>query len=275
MLDPFDYKEPSCAVCGGKEFYNPDPNAPLGRIPVKRIIDKLDGLFNKNNLDEAGRLLEYWQKEANSLKDKEGELSILDELVGYYRKTNDKEKALWAIDNCLNLIKELNLDDTISAGTIFLNSATTLKAFGLVEKALPLYDKAESLYNKFLSPTDEKFAGFYNNKALALADVGHFDNALVCFNKALEIGSNAENGLLNNAVTYVNMAHTVKMAGHGMDKVTDCLFKAYEIINDENVIRNGYYAFVISKCAPSFEYFGYKKIADELSALAKNIYERN
>ena len=60
MIDPFDYKEPACALCGGKEFYAPDENAPAGRIPVKRIMAKLDESFNRNDMAEAGRLLEYW-----------------------------------------------------------------------------------------------------------------------------------------------------------------------------------------------------------------------
>ena len=42
MIDPFDYKEPACATCGGKEFYSPDKDAPAGRIPIRRVIEKAD-----------------------------------------------------------------------------------------------------------------------------------------------------------------------------------------------------------------------------------------
>ena len=105
MIDPFDYKEPACALCGGKEFYAPDENAPAGRIPVKRIMAKLDESFNRNDMAEAGRLLEYWQKEAEALGDKLGELSVTDELIGYYRKVGEKEKGLAAVDKSLALLK--------------------------------------------------------------------------------------------------------------------------------------------------------------------------
>ena len=60
MIDEFDYKEPSCALCGGKEFYNPELATAKGRIPVKRIIEKADEYYNKNDLASAKRHLEYW-----------------------------------------------------------------------------------------------------------------------------------------------------------------------------------------------------------------------
>ena len=75
MIDSFDYKEPSCKLCDGKSFYYPDKDAPIGHIPVSRIIEKLDACYNKNDYVEAGRLLFYWQKEAQNLLDKRGELS--------------------------------------------------------------------------------------------------------------------------------------------------------------------------------------------------------
>ena len=66
MLDKFDYAEPACPLCDGKDFYYPQKDAPLGKIPVDRIIDKVDSLFNKNDYEEAGRLLEYWKNEARA-----------------------------------------------------------------------------------------------------------------------------------------------------------------------------------------------------------------
>ena len=38
MIDPLDYKEPACALCGGEAFYNFDPKKPQGHIPVDAVI---------------------------------------------------------------------------------------------------------------------------------------------------------------------------------------------------------------------------------------------
>ncbi len=275
MIDPFDYKEPACALCGGKEFYNPSPNDPIGTIPVARIIEKVDLLFDKNNLDEAGRLLEYWNNEAIALNDLRGELSISDELVGFYRKTGDKNKALVVVERCIKLINVLLLENTISAGTIFLNCATTLKAFGEVKRAIPLYDLAQDIYTKSLDKNDEKLAGFYNNKGLALVDLGEYDKAIDCYDNAIKIGLNNKNGYLNVAITYVNLAHAYESAKAERQVIIDSLFKAYNVLVDEKIQKNGYYAFVLSKCAPSFKHFGFDKIASEFELTVREIYERN
>ena len=274
MLDPFDFKEPHCALCGGKEFYNPQIDSPSGRIPIKRIIEKLDGFFDKNDMENAGKLLEYWQSEAGSLKDKEGELEIDSELIGFYRKTAQKEKGLAVSERALELIFALGLENSVSAATIVLNAATTFKAFGFAEKALPLYDRVFSVYKANLKTDDPLFGGFYNNKALALTDLGKFTEAEECYKKALDITKKISPANPDSAVTLVNMAHLYH-AENNKDKITDCLFDAFGVLNREDSVKNGYYAFVCTKCAPSFAFFGYDVIEKQLLKRASEIYERN
>ncbi len=275
MIDPFDYKEPSCVLCGGKEFYDPKKDQPLGTIPVSRIIEKADAFFNKNDYESAGRLLEYWQNEAVSLKDLKGELSIDSELIGYMRKVGKKEEAYKFCERALLLIEKLGLTEAVSSATIFLNVATAYKAFGDFKNALPIYEKALSIYKANLNENDLKFAGLYNNYALALVDAGEYEKAEKMYLSAIDITSAFIEGKLDSAISYVNLAHMYDQTGKGKDKITDCLFKAYNVLNDESIDRNGYYAFVIEKCAPSFKYFGYEVIAEELKNLSKEIYERN
>ena len=52
------------------------------RIPIVRIISKLDDLFSRNDLSGAARLLEYWSGEADMLGDRRGKLEILSEQIG-------------------------------------------------------------------------------------------------------------------------------------------------------------------------------------------------
>ncbi len=273
MLDSFDYKEPNCVLCGGKEFYSPNSEAPNGRIPVDRVISKVDSLFDKNNFNEAGRLLEYWKDEAVSLKDLAGELSMQSELVGYYRKTNNKEKAYESITRALELVDKLQQSEMASGATIFLNCATAFKAFNEPEKAIVLYEKAEIIYKKVLTLSDQRFGGLYNNMALALVDLKRFNDAELSYKRALEIMTNVPNAQADVAITYVNMAHLYEEINLE-DKITDCLFNAYNFLNDENTVKNGYYAYVCEKCAPSFNYFGYGFIANELKKRSEEIYER-
>ncbi len=274
MLDAFDYKEPKCSFCDGKDFYNPKLDGPVGRVPVDRIISKVDECFNKNNFSEAGRLLEYWKNEAVSLNDLAGELSIESELVGFYRKTDNREKGLKSIDRALDLVEQLNQTHMASGATVYLNSATAFKAFGYAERAIELYQNAEKVYNKVLAVGDARFAGLYNNMALTLVDLKRYKEAEICYKKAIEVICNVENSQPDLAITYVNMAHLYELTGN-KNKITDCLFSAYNILNKDNLIKNGYFAYVLEKCAPSFEYFGYDVIAKEFIKTSGKIYERS
>ena len=261
-----------CRSCGYKSTA---PDAPLGQIPVSRVIEKLDACFNKNDMDGAGRLLTYWQTEAEAQRDRRGELSIVNEMLGYYRKTGDTEKALWAVDRSRELLQLLHLEKTLSGATVLLNTATTLKACGNPEKAMPLYDETFAIYVRELDETDARFGGYYNNKALTLVDLGQYEQAEACYQKALAIMETVENGLPDCAVTQINRAHLYE-AWKGIEapEIAACLESAEQYLNDASVDRNGYYAYVCDKCAPSFDYFGYFALAAELKERAKNIYER-
>ncbi len=260
-----------CASCGYKQK---DPDKPLGHIPVSRVIEKLDECFSRNDMADAGRLLDYWRKEAVSLRDTRGELTVVSEQIGYFRKTAEKEKALEAVSRAVELIG--CSPENVSDGTILLNAATTLKAFGKAEEALPLYGQTFALYEKFLTNDDVLFAGYYNNYGLALSDMERYAEAEDAYQKALSIVLNKEDSRLDGAVTYLNMAHMYPYWDEKCAQdIKDCLQKAQEILEDPKNTRNGYYAFVLSKCAPSFREFGKAETAEKMEKLSEEIYAGN
>ncbi len=273
MLDKFDYAEPKCPLCDGKDFYYPKAEAPLGTVPVARILEKVDAAFDKNDYGEAGRLLVYWRNEAIALKDKRGELSMESELVGFYRKQNDREKGLLSVERALTLTRETQQETLPSGATVYLNCATAYKAFGQAEKGMPLYKKAEEIYRSCLAPTDPRFGGLYNNMALALADLNDFEGAEEAYRKALAVMEKAPDGEAESAITYLNLAHMYEMWGK-IQEIFPCLERAYFLLKTPSLPRNGYYAFVLEKCAPSFGYFGQIERYEELKAESEAIYAR-
>lgn len=276
MIDPFDYKEPSCALCGGADFYYPDPEAPQGKIPVDRIITKLDAFFEKNDLAGAERHLDYWQNEAVSLNDKEGELTIVSEMIGLFRKTGDAERASKAVSRGIELVEYLHLADAVSGATVYLNAATTMKAFGSAEAAVPYYDRAAAVYEKALDKDDRRKAGLYNNRGLTYADVGRPDLAEKDFLAALDVLGLTDGNENEIAVTYVNYAHLAETdENKSVFFPIELMKKAWDNLNKDTVVRNGNHAAVCDKCAPSFAHFGFYAEAKELAERAKEIYERN
>ena len=61
----------------------------------------------------------------------------------------------------------------------------------------------------------------------------------------------------------------------GEARIFQLLDQAYDLLHDDSAPRDGYYAFVCEKCAPSFSYYGYFLAAEELQKTAEAIYERS
>lgn len=247
----------------------------MSRIPVSRMIEKLDSFFRVNDFDGAERLLDYWQREAQSIGDLSGELSVVNEMLGLTRKMSKKERGEQAVARALELIELTNTGELVSAATILLNAATTCNAFGNPERAMQLYERAKDIYEKENLPADDlNFAAFYNNAATTLVVLARYAEAENYYKKAIDITKKHAKAILDTAITYVNMAHLYEAwEGPETRKIEKSLQVAEELLNDAGIERNSYYAFVCEKCAPSFDYYGYFFFANELLERRRSIYE--
>ncbi|MBE6834944.1 MAG: tetratricopeptide repeat protein [Ruminococcaceae bacterium] len=273
-LTPEDYAEPRCLLCDEPYGVMPEVKA----VPQQRIIQKMNEYMSRRDYQGAERHLKYWLEEARLGHDKGGELMIRNELVGHYRKTGEKENAFESAEEALRLVKELGFEENISAGTTYINVATAYNAFSENGKSIELFRKAKEVYENNGRTAPELLGGLYNNMALTLVALGSFEEAFSLYEKALKVMENVENGGLEQAITYLNMADLLE-ARDGLEnsesKVFEYLDTAYELLTDENVKKDGYYAFVCEKCAPTFSYYGYFAAADELKKRSETIYERD
>ncbi|MBQ6065591.1 MAG: tetratricopeptide repeat protein [Clostridia bacterium] len=261
-----DYAEPCCP------FEKPDA---VKTIPVRRVLDKLDEYFAKDDSAGAERHLNYWLAEAEENRDRRGELTVRNELVGLYRKTERETEALDAAERAIRLAKAIGLEGSVTMGTTLLNAATAYKVFDQPEQALALYEQARDLYEANLPPTDERLAGLYNNMAVTLTALERYAEARDLYEAALSVISGTEGGQADEAVTYLNFADLIA-AERGPDAgdaaIRAYLDKAEALLNDPALPHDGYYAFVCEKCAPTFAFYGYYFTAKELEARAREIY---
>lgn len=274
FLKKEDYEEPACPFC--TDAYKSEPI--IRSIPIDRIIRRLDEHFEKKEFDFAEKLLLYWLDEAKSGRDVRGELTICNELMGFYRKTGKKDEAIGAAQRGVELAQQPQFTDSSVAGTTFVNAATVFKAFGLPEKAMPYFESAEKIYAETLSSDDEKFGGLYNNMALALTDLKRYSEAYIYYNKAIEVMKSNENGELEIAITYLNMANLAesqKGLEEAQDDITQYIESAMALLDSKKDENDGYYAFVCEKCAPTFGYYGYFAYENELNRRIGRFYERN
>lgn len=243
------------------------------KVPILRVISKLDDLFSRNDLSGASRLLAYWAAEADMLGDKRGKLEILNEQIGLYRRTGERDKALKAVDDALGIIAQEELQCGISTGTIYVNIATTLKAFGKAQDGMVYYHKAEELYDSHADVSRFKKAALNNNMASAYAEIGDGETAEKHYQKAIELLSDDREFYGEISVSYVNLAHLYEDMERSRTTVLDMMERAWDYLNKDGIQRDGNYAFICSKCAPSFAYFGFAQRAAQLESEAKRIYE--
>ena len=258
-------KQTQCKSCS-KEIQD--------KVPIIRVIEKLDSFFAKDDLDSALRLLTYWESEANNLGDTRGLLEILNEEIGLYRRLADKENGLKAVKSAIDIMEKEEYTNTVSAGTIYINAATTMKAFGLAEEALPYYEKAQKIYNT-LGADNYKTAALHNNMASTYAELEKSEDAEANYLKAIELLSSSHDNDGEIAVSYINLAHLYADIDPDDERITESLEKAWEYLQSPHITHDGNYAFICSKCAPAYGYFGYFLREKELSSEAERIYGRN
>ena len=246
-------------------------------VPMDRVLDRLDSYMSRRDYPGAERHLLYWLEEAKLGNDLQGQLQLCNELVGHYRKTGQYEGAHRYADAALELLERTESGDRVITGTTCVNIATAYCAFDEDEKALPLFEKARDVYESNpLTPAHLK-GGLYNNMALAFQKLGRFEDAFSCYSQAMEMMQTVPGGRLEQAITCLNMADAVEAAEgleQGESRIYALLDQAYDLLRDESLERNGYYAFVCEKCAPGFSYYGYFAAAQELEEEARRIYER-
>lgn len=273
VLDPEEYLEPRCLLC--EDPFGPEPMAKS--IPQQRIIQKMNEYMSRRDYAGAERHLLYWLEEAKLGKDKRGELMVRNELIGHYRKVNDRKNAFQNGEKAIELISDLGFENTISAGTTYINYATACNAFDENNKALELFEKAKAIYESAVTQKPELLGGLYNNMALVLVALNRIPEAYILYDKAILKMSEVENGELEQAITYLNIANAVEIEKgmeEGEHKIFQCLDHAQQLLDSPTVPHDGYYAFVCEKCAPTFSYYGYFSYSETLNKRAREIYER-
>ena len=262
-LEKEDYIDPTCVLCG-----KPGETESAKPVPQDRIIRKMREYEDAEDWAGAERHLNYWLAEAEMNRDERGQLMLHNELMGFYRKQGKKEEALEHADKASALVGKLGMDDTVTAGTTWVNAGTV--------GGLEYFEKARENYEKNLPEDDERLGGLHNNMALALTSCGRYDEALDMFAAALRVMEKQEHGEPEQAITLLNMADALEaeMGPEAAAEYTDeYLDRAAELLDRESVPRNGYYAFVCEKCAPVFGHYGYFAVEAELHKRVKEIHE--
>ena len=241
-MDPRDYTDPACPFDAGAWRESAAPKTPKARLSLAPILEKYDAHMARGEKAEAGRVLEDALALARSFGDEKSELSILSELMGYYRQAGDPARGLEAVERGFALLASLGLEGTATAGTILVNGATALSAAGKPEKALRAYEQAFRCFGQTIPPEDLRYAALFNNMAAADA-----------------------------AITHINLAQLY--AETDPDKAQAELALAVEALDSPDIIWNEYYAYTCLKCAAAFAEFSMDEQVKDMQERAEIIHE--
>ena len=236
-------------------------------MEIQRILDKYDRLMDEKEFDEAGRHLDYWIAEAESTGDDRSVFTLLNELVGFNRMQGRKAETLSAIDRLLKTTEQMELTDTVSGATAYINAATGYKSVDMAAEALPLYEKALVIYERDLAPSDTRISALYNNMALTLMALNDHDRSREFFLKALDILAKNENSENEQAITLLNLADLADKTmpqEEAEEKVAGYIEKAKEKLDESFAKDNPGFKFTAEKCIPAIKYHGYFLVALDL-----------
>lgn len=173
-------------------------------LSVSQLYKELDSMFaNHASVQEIEKYLlnalnqsqakanqaESNQEEANQEESNAQalQLSVLNELMGFYRSRGAHAKNKPIIDNALDLARKMDLAGSEAGTTTLINAATSLRAAGSYERATEIYSQAIKESSKTLKPNDRKLAALHNNLSMLYSETGNTSEAINELNIALEI----------------------------------------------------------------------------------------
>ena len=186
------------------------------------IQQQLDLLY-KESLDNAYAYMMDIAIKAMNEENEEVLLFILNELIGYYRVTSQKEDGNRVALQLINILSVKGYDHTLYQATSFLNIATMYRAFGQLDQALSLYQETQRIYEK-VNVHDEELSSFYNNYSLLYLELGQYQKAIDLALCALKIVKKNQD-YPKMAVSYANLSQ-MYLSINQKEQAKECVNKA-------------------------------------------------
>lgn len=171
---------------------------------INQILEHLDFLFSKQDLQSVEPFLTQQLDDAFENKEYGTCITIMNELIGFFRDTSQYQKSLDYSEQVLMLMQQMGYEDTLPYATTCLNVANALRAAGLHKESLAFFEKVFPIYQEHLEANDERIAALYNNLSLLYQEMGDFESAVACLKQALLIVTNNQD-ILKIAITHSNL----------------------------------------------------------------------
>ena len=216
-------------------------------MDINRFLEELDRLFEEKNINDVEPFLRISMDKATEEEDKSAQFTILNEMMGFYRDTSEYDKSIKACQQCIGLMKEMNIEGTVDYATALQNIANAHRAAGLLEESLNYYMETFAIYEENIEPGDYRFASLNNNIALLYQEMGNYEKAAQHLKKALAIIEKIPGAEIEVATTLSNLGASL-LEIEEIQEAEECLNKALEIFKKDTV-KNFHYSAALSAMA--------------------------
>lgn len=204
-------------------------------MQAAQILERADALFAAGRGTEAAALLESACEQARQNGDWQTRLTLVNELMGYWRATGRLDRAWACADEARMLLEEHGISRTLAGVTTVLNIATVFRADRKPREALALYREVEQVYLAQNLQADCRLGGLYNNMAVASLEAGERQQALTCARAAVSALAGAEDAAGERATVYANLAAVLMQADPpALDEAETCIEQALSLFREED-----------------------------------------
>ncbi len=182
-------------------------------MDIQKILEELDSLFITHQITKVEPFLLDKIEAAEREGDISSQITLLNELIGHYRDMGEYEKSIMTCQKVMEVLRNSGLNGSIAYATTLQNVANALRAAGQLEASMLYYNQVYSLYQHQLEGNDMRYASLANNMSLLYQEIGDYENACICLEKALSIVLQYPEAIKEVATTHTNLAMSLLKLG--------------------------------------------------------------
>ncbi len=199
---------------------------------MEEIFTEIDRLFSEGENAKAEEFILEKLSEAARMSDENAMVQLLNELIGHYRETGEFDKMKTFAQKLLDILDAGSLKGSMAHATSLLNVANAYRAAGMLRESNRLYQEVKSYYDANVAPDSMLYASLLNNMALLFQEMGDFESAADCLERALGISLAYPECRIEQATTYANLATTLIKLDR-FDEAKDHLEKSFKLFEQD------------------------------------------
>ncbi len=214
---------------------------------INQVLNELDELFRDHRAGEVESFLQEKIELAKDESDVGCQITLLNELIGFYRDLGKYEESISTCQIAMELLNTAGLKGSIPYATTLQNIANALRAAGQLDASMIYFNQVYELYKEQLASNDMRYASLANNMSLLYQEMKDYENACICLEKALSIVVQHPQAIIEVATTHTNLA-TSLLKLNKYEEAMEHLSYAFEIFEGGDE-RDYHYSAALSTMA--------------------------